>query len=66
MRDGQEHTVNKVNTEQINALIQDNYQFTMQDLAKNFGISIGSTETIIHDELNFSKVALLGSKLHNQ
>jgi hypothetical protein len=66
MRDGQEHTVNKVNTEQINALIQGNYQFTMQDLAKIFGISIGSTETIIHDELNFSKVALLGSKFHNQ
>jgi histone-lysine N-methyltransferase SETMAR len=48
-------SVNQANTEKIDGLIRDNRRITVRELAEIVRISVGSVETIIHGELNFTK-----------
>jgi hypothetical protein len=59
-------SVNEANAEQVHGFIHENCRITVHKLTKTVGISVGSVETIIHDELNFSKVSAVPKLLSNE
>jgi hypothetical protein len=54
--------VNQANTEKTGSLIQENHCITGCELAEIVRISVSAVKIIIHDELNFISLVLVGSQ----